>query len=99
MSGNKEFTERQQALIDGVELGIDYMLEIDPGDVAEYHRLTGSRCTYTENMENYRKYLLKYAAKHGITPWEANQHRLCRETAKDNYSMDERDLKWFDENL
>lgn len=94
-----KFTERQQALIDGVELGIDHNLELNPEDVAEYHRLTGSRCEYAENMEKYRKYLLKYAKKHEITPWEANQHLLCRQVAKDTYELEEKDLKWFDENL
>lgn len=94
-----KFTERQQALIDGVELGIDHNLELNPEDVAEYHRLTGSRCEYAENMEKYRNYLLKYAKKHEITSWEANQHLLCRQVAKDTYELEEKDLKWFDENL
>lgn len=89
----------QQALIYGVELGIDYNLELDPEDVAEYHRLTGSRCEYAEKMEKYRKYLMKYAKKHEITPWEANQHLLCQQVAKDTYELEEKDLKWFDENL
>lgn len=93
------FTERQQALIDGVEFGIDHQLELDPGDVEEYHKLTGSRCVHTENMEQYRQYLLKYAKKHGISIWEANQHKLCHEVAVITYGLDEKDLNWFDENL
>lgn len=40
----RKYTEEEQALIDGVEFGIDYGLELDPEDVAEYHRLTGSSC-------------------------------------------------------
>ena len=92
-------TERQQALIDGVEFGIDHMLDIDPEDVAEYHRLTGSRCTYTDNMDHYKKYLAKYAAKHGITLWQAHQHKLCRRVAIINYDLDDNALKWFNENL
>lgn len=41
---SRQFTERQQSLIDGVEFGIDYGLEVDPEDIEEYHRLTGSSC-------------------------------------------------------
>lgn len=41
---SRQFTERQQALIDGVEFGIDYGLEVAPEDIEEYHRLTGSSC-------------------------------------------------------
>lgn len=99
MGINKKFTERQQALIDGVEFGLDHRLQLAPSDVAEYYRLLDSRCTYAENMENYRKYLIKYAEKHNIKIWEAHQHKLCRSVAKDNYNLDSEALKWFDENL
>lgn len=37
------FTEEEQALIDGVEFGIDYQLEVAPEDIEEYHRLISSR--------------------------------------------------------
>lgn len=99
MEGNRKFTERQQALIDGVEFGMDHNLELDPEDVAEYHRLTGSSSAYIENMGKYRKYLIKYARKAGITPREANRHLLCRETAVSCYGLYKKDLKWFDRDL
>ncbi len=99
MEGNRKFTERQQALIDGVEFGMDHNLELDPEDVAEYHRLTGSSSAYIENMGKYRKYLIKYARKAGITPREANRHLLCRKTAVSCYGLFEKDLKWFDRDL
>lgn len=99
MDKKMKFTERQQALIDGVEFGIDHQLELDPGDVEEYHRLTGSRYAHTENMEQYRQYLLKYAKKHGITLREANQHKLCRRTAVITYGLNKKDLDWFNESL
>lgn len=47
----RQFTERQQALIDGVEFGIDYGLEVAPEDIEEYHRLTGSSCNMIKEME------------------------------------------------
>lgn len=40
----REYTEEEQALIDGVEFGLDYRLELAEEDVEAYHRLTGSRC-------------------------------------------------------
>ncbi len=33
------FTDEEQALIDGVELAFDWGLQIDEADVKEYHRL------------------------------------------------------------
>ncbi len=42
-----DFTEEEQALIDGVEFGIDYQLEVAPEDIEEYHRLISSRCCKT----------------------------------------------------
>jgi len=99
MEGNRKFTERQQALIDGVEFGIDHNLELDPEDVAEYHRLTGSSSAYIENMGKYREYLIKYARKAGITTRKANRHLLCRRTAVICYGLSKKDLKWFDRDL
>ncbi len=43
MYGSTGFTEEEQALIDGVEFGIDYQLEVAPEDIEEYHRLISSR--------------------------------------------------------
>lgn len=48
---SRHFTERQQALINVVELGIDYGLEVAPEDIEEYHRLTGSSCNMIKEME------------------------------------------------
>lgn len=49
-------------------------------------------------MEEYRKYLEKYARKHGLTLWQAHQHSLCRETARE-YGVTEEEILWLDENL
>lgn len=38
-----EFTREEQALIDGVEFGIDYQLEVAPEDIERYRLLTGRR--------------------------------------------------------
>lgn len=48
---SRQFTERQQALINGVELGIDYGLEVAPEDIEEYHRLTGSSCNLLKEQK------------------------------------------------
>lgn len=93
---NIKFTDRQQAFIDGVEFGIDYGLDLSPEDVAEYHKLTGSRCIFTDNVKKYEEYLEKYCKKHGITKWVAHQHLLCRSVAKGNCGLNEIDLKWLD---
>ena len=84
-------TERQQGLINAVEIAIDYGMDIPLEALEEYHRLTGSRCAYLDDVARYRSYLEKYARKHGITPAEANRHRLCRLQAKE-CGIAERDI-------
>ena len=54
--------------------------------------------TEGEGMEEYRKYLEKYAKKHGLNLWQAHQHRLCREAARE-YGVTEEEILWLDENL
>ncbi|MBP3469734.1 MAG: hypothetical protein J6K26_09500 [Lachnospiraceae bacterium] len=49
-------------------------------------------------MEKYRKYLEKYAKKHGLNLWQAHQHSLCREAARE-YGVTEEEILWLDENL
>lgn len=95
----EKLTEGQQALIDGVEFGMDHQLDLDPEDVAEYHRLTGSRCAYTEGMEKYMDYLARYAKSRGITPQEADRHLICRGVARECYGLDERALEWVSRKL
>lgn len=96
---NTKFTDRQQALIDGVEFALDNGLEISPGDVKEYHRLTGSRCVFTDNVERYETFLKKYCKKHGVTKKEANKHLLCRAIAQEICGLTQRELKWLDDIL
>ncbi len=96
MSGN--YTQRQQALIDGVEYALDCGLDPAPEDVEEYRRITGDGGRDDESERRYDIYLAKYARNHGITKWEAHQHSLCRETARE-YGLPEERLAWLDENL
>ena len=84
-------TKRQQGLINAVEIAIDYGMYIPLEALEEYHRLTGSRCAYLDDVARYRSYLEKYAKKHGITPAEANRHRLCRLQAL-GYGIEKRDI-------
>lgn len=96
---NTKLTDQKQALIDGVEFAIDNGLELSPKDVTEYHRITGSRCVFTDNVERYEAFLKKYCKKHGITKWEAHQHLLCRTTARETYELTEKELLWLDDIL
>lgn len=45
----RNYSEEEQALVDGVEFGIDNALEVAKEDIREYRRLTG-----TENMVSLR---------------------------------------------
>lgn len=96
---NAKFSDRQQALINGVEFALDNGLEISPGDAAEYHELTGSRCIFTDNVERYETFLKKYCKKHGVTKGEAHKHLLCRAIAQEIYALTEKEMKWLDDIL
>ena len=51
-----------------------------------------------EKIKEYTDYLQKYSRKHNVSVWQAHQHVLCREVAKE-YGLTKDDLRWLDENL
>lgn len=51
-----------------------------------------------DKTKEYTDYLQKYSIKHNIPIWQAHQHALCREVAKE-YGLTKDDLRWLDENL
>lgn len=48
----KKYTEEEQRLIDGVEFAMDNRLDIDQGDIEEYHKLTDGTETEFGILEN-----------------------------------------------
>lgn len=54
MSGN--YTQRQLALINGVEYALDCGLDPAPGDVEEYRRLTDGRSAGKRKGEGHEEF-------------------------------------------
>ena len=51
-----------------------------------------------EKMKDYIAYLDRYCKKHKLFRWQAHQHLLCREAARE-CGLTEEELIWLDENL
>ncbi len=51
-----------------------------------------------DQMKEYIDFLGRYGKKHKLGQWEAHQHALCREVAKE-YGLTEEEIIWLDQNL
>lgn len=51
-----------------------------------------------EKNKEYIDFLDRYRKKHKLGQWEAHQHALCREVAKE-YGLTEEEITWLDQNL